>query len=92
MGGFELEDFETRIVEIWPDNERALNVFARVGTKWAHQGMGGVPVGFRWEAIYPLMDRLGLDEQAWNDLHDDLSVMEVEALKTMKEFAPKPKG
>lgn len=53
--------------------------------------MGSVPYGLRWEAIYPLMDRQGLDEDGWNDLHDALSIMEGEAISTMHEFAPKPK-
>ena len=52
--------------------------------------MGGPPIGLRWEAIYPMMDRLSLDEDGWNDLHDALSVMELAAIDTMREFAPDP--
>lgn len=51
--------------------------------------MGGVPIGLEWVSIYPLMDRLGLDNDAWNALHDDLMVMEQAAIETMHEFAPK---
>jgi hypothetical protein len=36
-----------------------------------------------------MMDRLGLESEAWNDLHDALAVMEAEAIATMHEFAPK---
>lgn len=68
-----------------------MGLFGRVGTKWQLPPMGGVPYGLRWEAIYPLMDRLGLDEDGWNDLHDALAVMEAEAVATMHEFAPKEK-
>lgn len=53
--------------------------------------MGGPPIGLRWEALYPLMDRLGLDPEQWNALHDDLMVMEPAALQTMRDNAPKPK-
>ncbi|GAB2472195.1 hypothetical protein GCM10027082_24640 [Comamonas humi] len=88
--GFELEDYETEVLEVWPDNERALAIFDNVGTRWLFPSMGGSPIGLRWEAIYPLMDRLNLSNDDWNSLHDDLMVMEVEALKTMREFAPKP--
>jgi len=63
----------------------------RVGTKWIYPGMGGVPLGIRWEAIYPLMDRLGLEPGEWEAMHDDLQVLEVAAMETMREFAPKPK-
>lgn len=89
--GFELEDYETAIVEVWPDNEAAFGLFSRVGTKWLLPPMGAIPYGLRWEAIYPMMDRLGLESDAWDDLHDALAVMEAEAISTMREFAPKPK-
>lgn len=88
--GFELEDYETETVEIWPDNEAAYGVFKRVGSRWKLPPMGGVPVGLQWETIYPLMDRLKLDDEEWNDLHDDLMLMESVAIRTMREFAPPP--
>ena len=45
---------------MWPDNERAMDAFRRVGTRWMYGAMGGVPTGLRWEAIYPLIDRMDL--------------------------------
>lgn len=51
--------------------------------------MGGVPIGLQWEAIYPLMERQKLDDDQWNDLHDDLMVLEASAIEVMREFAPK---
>lgn len=90
--GFELEDYETDIIEVWPDNERAIELFSKVGTRWMIPPMGGTPYGLRWEAIYPLMDRLGLDSEEWSALHDDLMVMETAAIDTMREFAPKDKS
>lgn len=85
------------MVEVWPDNETPLSIFRRVGTRWrilAPGGLGGVstPFGLDWPAIYPLMDRAGLDADGWNDLHDALMVMEQQAVATMREFAPKPEG
>lgn len=77
------------MIEVWPDNELALDIFRRVGTRWRSPPMGGVPIGLQWEAIYPLMERKKLDDDQWNDLHDCLMVMEQEAIKTMHEFAPK---
>lgn len=53
-------------------------MFQRVGTRWA-VGMSGV-IGIRWEAMYPLIDRLGLDAEAWDGLVSDLEVMERAAL------------
>lgn len=51
--------------------------------------MGGVPIGLQWEAIYPLMERQKLGDDQWNDLHDDLMVLEASAIEVMREFAPK---
>ena len=72
---------------MWPDNEAALSIFQRVGTRWRLIQGCPIPIGLQWEAIYPLMDRLGLDNDAWNDLHEALMVMEDEALATRVEFA-----
>ncbi len=73
------QDFEADAVEVWPENVPALQMFQRIGTRWVMGGMGGV-TGIRWEAVYPLMDRLGLDDQAWDALLADLEVMEQAAL------------
>lgn len=54
--------------------------------------MGGAPLGLRWEAIYPLMERLQLAPAEWDELHHDLQVMEPEAIATIAEFMPKPKS
>lgn len=77
------------MIEVWPDNELALSLLRRVGTRWRSPPMGGVPIGLQWEAIYPLMDRLQLDDDGWNDLHECLMEMEQAAVETMREFAPK---
>lgn len=87
--GFELEDYETEIVELWPDNTQVYELFRRVGTRWRLPPMSGVPIGLQWEAIYPLMDRLGLEDEAWNDLHESLMSLETYAIEVMREFAPK---
>jgi len=46
--------------------------------------MSGV-VGLRWEAIYPLIDRLGLDGPGWDQMVADLEVMEQAALDVMNK-------
>lgn len=77
------------MLEAWPDNEPALRIFRLIGTRWRIPPMGGVPMGLDWPSVYPLMDRLGLEDAAWNALHDDMMVMEQAAMDTMREFAPK---
>lgn len=81
--GFELEDYETEILTVWPDNEQAMALFNRIGSRWMH-GMNGV-TGIRWEAVYPLMDRMGLESEAWDDLLSDLEVMESAALAVINK-------
>ena len=84
-GGYEPEDFENEVVEVWPENLQAYQMLQRIGSRWVG-GMGGV-TGIRWEAVYPLMDRLGLDSAAWDDLLSDLEVMEAAALKAINKKA-----
>ena len=79
--GFEPEDYEGDVTEVWPENVPALQMFQRIGTRWV-VGMGGV-TGIRWEAIYPLMDRLNLTDEAWGALLADLEVMERAALEVI---------
>lgn len=81
--GFEPEDFEGDFVEVWPENLQAFNLFSRIGTRWA-VGMNGV-TGIRWEAVYPLMDRMGLESDAWDGLLSDLEVMESAALAVINK-------
>ena len=71
---------------MWPENEPALRIFARIGTRWqyASGGMGAMVIGVRWEAIYPLMDRLGLPPDEWDDLLHQLETMEHAALPVIR--------
>lgn len=73
------EDYAGDKVEVWPENVQAFNFFRRMGTRWRISPGGGV-VGLQFEAIYPLMDRMGLEPDAWNALLSDLEVMEHAAL------------
>ena len=86
--GFELEDYETEVIEIWPDNELPIGLFRMIGTRWRYPPMGGPPTVLDWPSVYPLMDRLKLSDDEWNALHSDIMLMEVEAIKA----APKPKS
>lgn len=68
---------------VWPANLKAFEFFQRIGTRWC-VGMSGV-TGIRWEAIYPLIDRMGLDGDAWDQMVSDLEVMEQAALGVMNK-------
>lgn len=81
--GYLPEDFEDDEVEVWPENQRAAALLARLGTRWAYGPSGAA--GFRWEAIYPLMDRLGLAPRDWDELLLDLEVMEGVVLSVLRK-------
>lgn len=53
-----------------------------MATQW-RVGMNG-PTGLDYGVLFVLMDRLGLDEEAFDGLLDDVRVMEAEALKVMR--------
>jgi len=67
----------------WPDTRAAVELFRRVATQWRTGAAGAT--GLDYAAIYPLMDRMGLSADAWDDLFSDIQVMEAEALDAMHE-------
>ena len=70
-------------VEVWPENWRVFVLFSRVQTQW-NVSMGG-PTGLRYEAIYPLIDRDAQDTEDWQQLFEDLQILEGAALKQMSD-------
>lgn len=74
-------------VEIWPEHEVPLALFSRLGTQW-NVGMGG-PVGLRYEALYPLIERTCPDQ--FDETLECIQVMEAEALEVMQKPKDKPK-
>lgn len=82
MAGLTLEDIATSI-EVWPENVQAYNLFQGLGTQW-RVGMGG-PVGLDYYVAYHRMDRMGLSPTDYDQLDQDLQVMEAAALDVMRE-------
>ena len=72
-----------RVVEVWPDNHAAFNLFNTIGTQW-RVGMGGA-TGLDYAAVYPLLDRAAKDPQEWDEMFSDIQVMEGAALKQMSD-------
>lgn len=73
---------------IWPENELAVQMFCRIGTRWRYmaRGMQGAMfvAGVQWDAVYPLLDRLGLPDDDWADLLQQLEAMEQAALPVIR--------
>lgn len=80
-GGLRLEDFPVEVVEIWPENLPAYELFAYVRTQWRGAGMG--IIGLDYGPLHHKMDRLNLSPVEYDDLEDDIQVMEAAALIAM---------
>jgi hypothetical protein len=74
---------EEEVISVWPENWQAFELFTRLQTQW-QVGMAG-PTGLRYEAAYPLIDRLAKTEEEWDALLDDLRTMEIAALNQMAQ-------
>ena len=70
-------------VEVWPENWQAFTLFTRLSSQW-FVGMAG-PTGLRYEALYPLLDRLTSSPQEWDELFEDVRAMEQAALGAMRD-------
>lgn len=81
--GFTLDDVRGPPVDIWPEHVDAFRVFVRMGTQW-RTSMSGV-TGLDYNVLLRLMDRMGLDEALYDQMLDDVRVMESEALSVIRE-------
>lgn len=82
-------DQENREVEIWPENWPAFRIFSRLSTQWRTDMSG--PTGLCYEAVYPLIDRQNLPPDEWEQMFDDVQVMERAARSVMRgEPIPQP--
>lgn len=69
---------QQRAIEVWEDNVPAYTLFTTVMTQW-RIGMSGA-IGLDYGAVYPVMERMRLDDEAWRELLTNLQVMEAQAL------------
>lgn len=76
--GLTIEDYDADVVEVWPECWPAFELFARLRTQWT-VGMNGL-CGLRYEAVYPLLDRMHLSPSEWEQMFSDLQEMESAAL------------
>lgn len=64
---------------MWPENWPAFSVFVRVRTQW-RTGPRGV-IGLDYGVIYRELDRMHLGPDRYDQLMDDLRVLEAAALE-----------
>lgn len=85
MAGFNLfsvSDKEPEIVEVWPENWPAFNLFCTVQTQW-HVGAAGA-TGLNYLVLLALMARMKLSDADHDELFDDVQTLERAALAAMQ--------
>lgn len=85
LSGFSMDDYAADPVDLWPENERAWQVFAELSGQWRASFNG--PSALDYTALFARMERLRLDDMAWEELFSDVRVLEAQALQTMREPA-----
>ncbi|OZI32536.1 hypothetical protein CAL29_28065 [Bordetella genomosp. 10] len=76
-----LEDVAGPPVEIWPGHEEAFSLFVAMRTQW-RVGFSGA-TGLDYVALFHKMDRMDLSPERYEDLEDEILVMESAALEEM---------
>jgi len=82
-GGFKPEDYVQEMVEIWPENLPAYDLFAYMRTQWRGAGMG--VIGLDYTPLHHKMDRLSLLPGEYDNLESDIQVMEAAAIGAMHD-------
>lgn len=66
-------------VEIWPENEAAFLLFLSLRSQW-RMGMGGA-TGLDYCALFHKMDRMDLTPEQYDELEEQVRVLEFAALE-----------
>lgn len=69
--------------EVWPDNVEAVNLFISVSTQW-RTSMNGV-TGLDYNVLYHKMDRMNLSDEQYEELENEIRILEDSALETMRK-------
>lgn len=81
MFGLTLDDVAGPPLEVWPGHEDALNLFLFMRSQW-RVGMAGA-TGLDYSVLFHKMDRMGLSAERYEDLEDEIRIMEGAALDEM---------
>lgn len=81
--GLRPEDFGNEAFEIWPENEESILLFSSLSTQW-RVGFNG-PTGFDYNVLFTRMERMQLSDQKYEQLFQDIRVIESEALQLLNQ-------
>lgn len=76
-----MEDYEHETVDLWPENQSAISLFSSVSTQWRVGAMG--PTGLDYNVLFICMGRMRLSDAEYDQLFEDMRVVEAEALALM---------
>jgi len=79
--GLTFDDVAGPPIEIWPGHEQALDLFLKMRTQW-RIGMAGA-TGLDYGVLFHKMDRMGLSAERYEDLEEEIRIMESAALEEM---------
>lgn len=79
--GLSPDDFPEDVVEVWPENKRAYQLFAYMYTQWRGAGMG--VIGLDYGPLHHKMDRMNLAPDEYDELEADIQTMEAAALAVL---------
>lgn len=81
--GWSEEDYPEEVVEIWPENMVAYELFAYMRTQWRGAGMG--LIGLDYGPLHHKMDRMRLSPTDYDNLEADIQAMEAAAIGAMHD-------
>ncbi len=81
--GLTVEEASGPPTEVWPDSVAAANVFICMSTQW-RVAMGGA-TGLDYNALPNVMRLIGVPRMIYQEIFEDIRVMEDAALETMRE-------
>lgn len=81
--GLTHEDYAADVVEIFPDNVPAFNVFVGMSTQW-FMGPAG-PIGLRYEVLPEMWRRIKIPPSDRDAVFSDIRTMEDAALQAMRK-------
>jgi len=70
-------------VEIYPENWETVSVFSQMSTQW-RPAFSGV-IGLDYSVLFRLMDNLQLSKSEWEQMFNDIRIMESVALETIRQ-------
>lgn len=81
--GLRRSDYDGSAFEVWPECWPAVQLFSSLATQWRVWFSGAT--GLDHNVMFHRMDRMGLSREEYDELEQDVQLLEREALGVMRE-------